>query len=181
MSSGIGKSKVDDFHIVPDSGNHDIAWLEVTVDDAQIMQIGHGIKQLAQGTAPLSTGRRLFKPLPQVHAIDPLHDNAAAQRRHLLDIHSLHNAGMLHPHGDVKLLGQHFLTDGLVSDIGRKRLEHIPAAVTLGAGEHIFARRVHTLKVREPVAHTLKAIDQESRSRCPLVLYLLTHRSGSRQ
>ena len=103
---GIGKTEIDDFHIIAVSCHHNIAWLQVAVDDLLAMDVNKDFHQLFHHFFASGHGGLCCKKLVQSHAIHILHHDARAN----LGVHflskNLHNVGMVELGAQVKLLFQ---------------------------------------------------------------------------
>ena len=160
---GVGQAEVNQLHVVPVTGDHDVAGLQVAVHDVAAVHVGQCVEQLFQHAVALVEWWLLREPLGERRAIDPLEDDASPQSRHIFHAHHLLHAGVLQLHEDFHLLAQHFLVHRLVLRVGSERLERMPPTVALGAREHVVAARSYGLPLGELSAHALETIYHKTR------------------
>ena len=119
MHIGVGKPEVDNLHMLPVGGDHDVAGLDVAVHHAVLVHMCQCVHQLLCHLVAIGACGFFLKPVAQGDTLDPFHYNAFAQPVHILQAHHLHYAGVLQPHHDVELLHQHLVVGLLLSHFGR--------------------------------------------------------------
>ena len=127
----IGESEVDDLYIIAVTGNQDIAWLEVTMDDLLAVDIRQGVHQLIDHLATGFLGRFAFKKTVEGNAINVFHhDTGTDLLVHLLGV-SLHDVGMVELHHQGILFFQQLEIDRLLSEFKLQTFQQEPSPLPL--------------------------------------------------
>ena len=132
-SSAVGKSEVDDLHMVAVMGNQDVGGLQVLVYDLFAVEIVHGKQQFFHHQFANLLGGIFLEEVIQRSAVHIFHHDAVADHGILFVVESANDVGMVEFHRQGEFLGKHCGVLRIGGVFGLEAFQHVPLSVALSA------------------------------------------------